>query len=70
MTFLYFLLKDPLAAVTRPSIAVPRRAASGQTRHPLDTTLIALAAWLEEVEGRGFVLVPLTAVVDLARPSG
>ncbi len=38
--------------------------------HPRDATLTALAAWLEEVEGRGFVLVPLTAVVDLARPSG
>ncbi len=38
--------------------------------HPRDATLTALSAWLEEVEGRGFVLVPLTAVVDLARPSG
>ncbi len=38
--------------------------------HPRDATLTALEAWLEEVEGRGFVLVPLTAVVDLARPAG
>ena len=38
--------------------------------HPREATLTALSAWLEEVEGRGFVLVPLTAVVDLARPSG
>ncbi len=38
--------------------------------HPREATLTALSGWLEEVEGRGFVLVPLTAVVDLARPSG
>ncbi len=38
--------------------------------HPRDATLTALQAWLEEVEGRGFVLVPLTAIVALARPAG
>ncbi len=38
--------------------------------HPRAATLTARSAWLEEVEGRGFVLVPLTAVVDLARPAG
>ncbi len=38
--------------------------------HPRDATLPALSAWLEVVEGRGFVLVPLTAVVDVVRPSG
>ncbi|MFQ5618841.1 MAG: divergent polysaccharide deacetylase family protein [Rhodospirillales bacterium] len=38
--------------------------------HPRDATLTALSPWLEEVEGRGFVLVPLTAVVNLARPAG
>lgn len=38
--------------------------------HPRQATLTALSTWLEEVEGRGFVLVPLTAVVALARPSG
>ena len=31
--------------------------------HPRDATLAALAAWLPEVERRGFVLVPLSAVV-------
>ncbi len=38
--------------------------------HPREATLTALSAWLEEVEGRGFVLVPLSAIVGLARPSG
>ncbi|MBZ0325745.1 MAG: divergent polysaccharide deacetylase family protein, partial [Alphaproteobacteria bacterium] len=31
--------------------------------HPRDATLAALGAWLPEVERRGFVLVPLSAVV-------
>jgi len=31
--------------------------------HPHDTTIEALTAWLPTVESRGFVLVPLTAVV-------
>lgn len=31
--------------------------------HPHDTTIEALTAWLPGVESRGFVLVPLTAVV-------
>ncbi len=38
--------------------------------HPRDATITALAAWLEHVEERGFVLVPLTAVVNLGRPTG
>jgi hypothetical protein len=31
--------------------------------HPRDATLEALAAWLREVEDRGFALVPLSAIV-------
>jgi len=38
--------------------------------HPRDATLAALAVWLKGVEKRGFVLVPLTAVVNLHHPAG
>jgi len=38
--------------------------------HPRDATLKALAVWLEEVETRGFVLVPLSTVVLARRGTG
>ncbi len=38
--------------------------------HPRDATLKALSTWLREVEGRGFVLVPLTTVVRALRAGG
>jgi uncharacterized protein len=38
--------------------------------HPRDATLKALTPWLREVEGRGFVLVPLTTVIRALRTAG
>lgn len=38
--------------------------------HPRDVTLDALAAWLPQLERRGFVLVPLSALVRQRYPSG
>ena len=40
-----------------------RRGAAVAIGHPHDTTLEALAAWLPEVEERGFALVPISAIV-------
>ena len=38
--------------------------------HPRDATLNALAPWLADIESRGFVLAPLTAVVHPQRTAG
>ena len=38
--------------------------------HPRDATLKALVPWLAGIESRGFVLVPVTAVVNPPRASG
>lgn len=38
--------------------------------HLHDVTLAELARWLPEVEGRGFALVPISAIVRRQRPAG
>lgn len=38
--------------------------------HPHDTTIAALTQWLDTVESRGFVLVPLTTIVVKSREKG
>ena len=44
-----------------------RRGTAVAIAHPRDATLAALSVWLKEVEGRGFVLVPLSTVVGAAQ---
>jgi polysaccharide deacetylase 2 family uncharacterized protein YibQ len=47
-----------------------RRGMAVAIGHPRDATIEALAAWLPTVESRGFVLVPLSAVLRHRRAAG
>jgi len=67
-----FLDNDPRAASVRARLAEVERVANRQGHavaigHPHDGTLAALAAWLPDVRERGFVLVPVSAIVSLSR---
>jgi uncharacterized protein len=65
-----FLDNDPSPDAVRAKLAETETAARRQgyavaIGHPHDRTLDALSAWLNEVRGRGFVLVPISTIVRL-----
>ncbi|MEQ8192984.1 MAG: divergent polysaccharide deacetylase family protein, partial [Rhodospirillales bacterium] len=38
--------------------------------HPRDATIEALTAWLKDIKARGFVIVPITAVIHIPKLAG
>jgi polysaccharide deacetylase 2 family uncharacterized protein YibQ len=65
-----FLDNDPSIDAVRARLAETEAAARRQgyavaIGHPHDGTLIALESWLQGVGGRGFALVPISAIVRL-----
>jgi polysaccharide deacetylase 2 family uncharacterized protein YibQ len=63
--------RDAIAAqLGRTEAAARKHGYAIAIGHPHDTTIAALTDWLESVESRGFVIVPVTAIVMKAHEKG
>lgn len=70
-----FLDNDPAPAAVRAQLEKTEQAARRHGHaiaigHPHDGTIEALAAWLPTLQAKGFVLVPLSAIVKRQYPAG
>ena len=70
-----FLDNQETVAAVRAQLAKTEQVAKKQgyavaIGHPHDATIDALASWLPEVQKRGFVLVPVSAVVRTHHAGG
>ena len=70
-----FLDNEMTVASVRAQLAKTEQVARQQgfaiaIGHPHDATIEALASWLPEVQKRGFVLVPVSAVVRARQAGG